>query len=60
MSTHNICFHGEIKKNVYNQFLSKAIEVFTVPIGLILTMLWANSADDKLMIFFLFYLANRV
>ena len=27
---------------------------------LMLTMLWANSADNKLMIFFLFFLENRI
>ena len=28
--------------------------------SLTLTMLWADSADDKLMIFFLYFLANRI
>ena len=36
------------------------VQVFMVNMVLTLTTLWADSADNKLVIFFLFFLENRI
>ena len=45
MSTHKICSHGEMYQNIF--------------VTLTLTTLWADSADNKLLTFFLFFLEKR-
>ena len=45
------------KKNKKKQ---KKTECDVLQFCLALTMLWANSSDDKFMIFFIFFLENRI
>ena len=53
------------KKNTQkkSRMLSAALLIGALRVNicfLTFTMLWANSADDKLMKFFLFFLENRI
>ena len=49
MSTHNICFCGEIRK-IFTGF-----SPLSRPMIVAFTTLWAIAADDKVMIIFLFF-----
>ena len=64
MSTHNICFRGEIRKYQIcfgrpNATFPELCSYSRIEYGLTITTLWANSADDKL-IFFLFFPENKI
>ena len=60
MSTHNICFRGEIRKisilwDLEKHLIKVYVSVFILfDYSLTFTTLWAYSADEKLIIFFLF------
>ena len=55
-----MCSKGTSSQKLSYLYKMAEIIYHLIPVSLTFTMLWANSADDKLIIFFLFFFPQKI